>query len=1835
MPGPSPSFTFTQDAAKHEYDILQHVLREEGLAGDWAECFQGALGELSQAIEQNSWLEGIRRAREASAEYQDQGRWDPEARLADINRAILGAKTSREGPEHLVLTLSSPSTFVPTIRDASGARVPNRYACKFEPGTWNLPRFEHAGKVLGHGGEVILGLAEWTFGVEGVPPSRIVGGTFAVRGVKSPAIYESLCRVMRIAVYVHLAIHLELSLLRDLHVKLVYPPPPKSPTPEPPTISTDVPTTPSTPSDGKKHGLWGLWAKTSELVQGLHPVAGHRHHQSMGRRSPLRSDDTPLPPTPTPGRSSLDSPARPRLVQQSSDRPIRPSLDITRAYPSTGGGPPSGYKPPVPAKSSRLPAVPPKTPTPVIKSTSPEPFPMSQSPPPGALLFPTTSPTSPTKPRATPGGFAALVETLRSEANVLSTSPGVVFDAPGLIVRLAEKELDPDEDANNEFVGTSNASTPFGSRILHNHAHHHTHQHDSLFEALTQSQQLPNNPSVRRTHAPTPAHLRRPTGDEKAGLASVLGWKGNTGSSADSGPGVGVDLRAQWRANSIFGVGERGLLRAGSIFGSTASAESTGSQRTARPRGSKAGKMGKEWKGRGMCGVAGFVRHQGLTVLYAEYVDVIGSGASGMGGGGGKGEEGPQTTAVNVTGGEVVSEPKGIEEGGSRPPTPPEKEKDAGKEKEKEKEKERQPTRKSTMAKAPAPKICVQAHWRTYRYFRFKRTGPGEDDVGEGGEGGEGVGRPDSTVGEYDAESESAPGANGGVGGKRDSGSGSAIKRDKDSTIKRDKDSPTSSRTQTQVSARTVNSATTGAGKKREKNEDGSELALDEPLGSFVARLCKSAEGEMVCQEPGCGEEVAKHRMSWIHNHMRIILHLSEDDEWVDIGLSPVEPEDSSVVKTWVSCSVCGEKTEKQELGNGGYLFSLAKFLELLIYSRTIASLDPALCPHTTTSKHAIVRHFSHSGWTLAFETSEVPDVYEVKVPKVRMLRTIKRVDHAHTQLVADERVKDELRLQVTRFWKDVKDYLDELESYLETRDTSPETAHKRLPTTPPGSDPEADDRPRVPRKNSAALSRKSSQPTIQRVSQLQKLPQLTRSVSMSGSRSRTLADAPLPATPPAPPRKSSGLSSGATSPPAPNVPPPTAVSITNALFPPSAVDRALLQNLRAQLVAHEHALYDSLARVGPGGLNDVRREFIIQGRGAVKRVQAWEQKHVPEAKGLRELKCVEPGWWGKDTHVVPGSDVVVREGDLGSIIAFTLSSADYAAELDNLRNHRTTSLAESLEETPTASRIIKAPAPSLSVIPSRSGTPAPGRSAPPTPDPDTDDSTVWGQAEAYSAVITRKEHPRDLSALLSLRDVLRQKRTTDSVLSIPSKFSSIGSTSSRVVSGTPPSAWSKPAVEITTQLADGQVSTADDEVRKLLTEHYGKALGSDASATPTPSRMATRHTTQDLSTTSSLNEVDLDESSDEGGTTAPAPPPKDTAPTPSASGKHTDQGTLTSVLASAMKYVLNPLADRPLPVHHVGLMAVDPNAAYGPIDERPHIKYDWTAGTRLRFSCTAYFARQFDALRRRCGVAEGFNKSLAESANWLAEGGKSKANFFKTSDDRYIIKSLVNAWNVADLQILIEMAPSYFRYIDSTHSKSSVLAKMLGFYTIEIKNLETGATQTRADVLVMENLMFGRTITQTFDLKGIKGRRVKAGGKGKGTTQFDGEWIEGASRALLLVRPHSKLILQEAVKCDAEFLAKSNIMDYSLLLGVDQEHSEIACGLVDTIGSYTFAKTLENKAKTNLQSREVTVVPPAEYQDRFVKAMERYFLACPDKWSKPAPSVMDVYDPALLPSVL
>lgn len=93
---------------------------------------------------------------------------------------------------------------------------------------------------------------------------------------------------------------------------------------------------------------------------------------------------------------------------------------------------------------------------------------------------------------------------------------------------------------------------------------------------------------------------------------------------------------------------------------------------------------------------------------------------------------------------------------------------------------------------------------------------------------------------------------------------------------------------------------------------------------------------------------------------------------------------------------------------------------------------------------------------------------------------------------------------------------------------------------------------------------------------------------------------------------------------------------------------------------------------------------------------------------------------------------------------------------------------------------------------------------------------------------------------------------------------------------------------------------------------------------------------------------------------------------------------------------------------------------------------------------------------------------------------------------------------------------------MESTWKEPSALAKVLGFYTVEIKNLESGNTQAKVDLLLMENLFYDQKIGKTFDLKGIQGRKVKAASSGSGPepqnkTLFDGEWLEGKTFNQLL----------------------------------------------------------------------------------------------------------------------
>ena len=139
-------------------------------------------------------------------------------------------------------------------------------------------------------------------------------------------------------------------------------------------------------------------------------------------------------------------------------------------------------------------------------------------------------------------------------------------------------------------------------------------------------------------------------------------------------------------------------------------------------------------------------------------------------------------------------------------------------------------------------------------------------------------------------------------------------------------------------------------------------------------------------------------------------------------------------------------------------------------------------------------------------------------------------------------------------------------------------------------------------------------------------------------------------------------------------------------------------------------------------------------------------------------------------------------------------------------------------------------------------------------------------------------------------------------------------------------------------------------------------------------------------------------------------------------------------------------------------------------------------------------------------------------------------------------------------------------------------------------------------------------------------------------------------------------MFIEKAIKSDTEFLTKGNIMDYSLLLGVDEAKKELTVGIVgklyyynllfflfvvvqpdgiiwrfpfllywtivtdtryyvqkkDFIGAYTWYKKVESRSKSTLNpNKEVTVVPPDQYKWRFYRIIDDYFVAVSGKEKK------------------
>ncbi|KAJ3558998.1 hypothetical protein NM688_g604 [Phlebia brevispora] len=311
------------------------------------------------------------------------------------------------------------------------------------------------------------------------------------------------------------------------------------------------------------------------------------------------------------------------------------------------------------------------------------------------------------------------------------------------------------------------------------------------------------------------------------------------------------------------------------------------------------------------------------------------------------------------------------------------------------------------------------------------------------------------------------------------------------------------------------------------------------------------------------------------------------------------------------------------------------------------------------------------------------------------------------------------------------------------------------------------------------------------------------------------------------------------------------------------------------------------------------------------------------------------------------------------------------------------------------------------------------------------------------------------------------------------------------------------------------------------------------------------------------------------------------------------------------------------------GVVNVDSTDAADPTEELrvPSSKLPWAITYEsggLTISCTVLFAEQFDALRRTYDCERSMVESLARCVKWDTSGGKSGSAFLKTLDDRFIAKELSRA----ELQAMETFAPAYFDYMSSAvvANRPTLLAKIFGCYKISFrkthKDRGSKSKSTQMNLLVMENLFYDRRFSKIYDLKGsTRNRHVQSTGR-ENEVLLDENLVETAHLSPFYLREHSKRILRGALYNDSKFLADINVMDYSLVVGVDSVNNELVVGIVDYIRTYTWDKKLESWVKDSTflggaNKGEPTIIGPRQYRQRFLSAMERYFPLVPDRWMK------------------
>lgn len=349
------------------------------------------------------------------------------------------------------------------------------------------------------------------------------------------------------------------------------------------------------------------------------------------------------------------------------------------------------------------------------------------------------------------------------------------------------------------------------------------------------------------------------------------------------------------------------------------------------------------------------------------------------------------------------------------------------------------------------------------------------------------------------------------------------------------------------------------------------------------------------------------------------------------------------------------------------------------------------------------------------------------------------------------------------------------------------------------------------------------------------------------------------------------------------------------------------------------------------------------------------------------------------------------------------------------------------------------------------------------------------------------------------------------------------------------------------------------------------------------------------------------------------------------------------------------------------------------------------TPSSQYAFKFKDYSPEVFRELRAMFGLDPADYLVSLTSRYVLSElnsPGKSGSFFYFSRDYKYIIKTIHHAEHLHLRRHLHE----YYTHIKE--NPDTMICQFYGLHRVKMPiSFQNKVKHRKIYFLVMNNLFPPHLeMHTTFDLKGSTWGRVtkidpqKAEEEGYRPVLKDVNWLEREER--IEFGPLKKKKFLQQLKKDVEILAKLNIMDYSLLLGIhdmnkarEEEEQELVdgplapttptgaaegtssvgvptgpviphyfkefeggirssdtfnndtdliyyVGIIDCLTNYSFLKKLETFWRSlGHDLKVISAVPPKDYADRFYEFIADSVSALPPVRYRDNPEVQDYRD--------